>query len=130
MRGWRVGVDTGGTYTDLVAIRGAVEVSADRLYGNYCQDRIFAPLRMDDATFRLDRDMTSRIVHGHNVFGTSALARIDDVGEFLRATRAQFLITAPTTLDRNQLDPASLVVVTRKKRRSDTHAPVPVVAAR
>jgi hypothetical protein len=53
---------------------------------------------------------------------------VDQVGRFLRGTRSQFILTAPTTLDRAQLDPASLVVVLGKKRSGETFAPVPVVA--
>lgn len=62
-------------------------------------------------------------------FAHLSLDRIDDVGRFLRTTRAQFILTAPTTLDRSQFDPASLVVVTRKKRPHEMHAPVPIIAA-
>jgi ATPase subunit of ABC transporter with duplicated ATPase domains len=61
-------------------------------------------------------------------FAHLSIDRIDDVGRFLRASGAQFVITAPTTLDRAQLDPASLVIALRKKRPADAHAPVPMVA--
>lgn len=61
-------------------------------------------------------------------FAHLSIDRIDDVGRFLRASGAQFVITAPTTLDRAQLDPASLVIALRKKRAADVHAPVPMVA--
>lgn len=61
-------------------------------------------------------------------FAHLSIDRIDDVGRFLRASGAQFVITAPTTLDRAQLDPASLVIALRKKRAADAHAPVPLVA--
>ncbi len=61
-------------------------------------------------------------------FAHLSIDRIDDVGRFLRASGAQFVITAPTTLDRAQLDPASLVIALRKKRPDDPHAPVPMVA--
>ncbi len=61
-------------------------------------------------------------------FAHLSIDRIDDVGRFLRASGAQFIITAPTTLDRAQLDPASLVVMLRKKRADQPHAPVPVIA--
>ena len=44
-------------------------------------------------------------------FAHLSLDRVDDVGKFLRRSGAQFLITVPTTLDRGQLDPASLVVI-------------------
>jgi DNA repair exonuclease SbcCD ATPase subunit len=61
-------------------------------------------------------------------FAHLSLDRVDDVGRFLRSTRSQFLLTAPTTLDRAQLDPASMVIVMRKKRPGEEHAPVPLVA--
>jgi hypothetical protein len=61
-------------------------------------------------------------------FAHLSIDRIDDVGRFLRGTRAQFILTAPTTLDRAQLDPASLLIVLQKKRPNDTYAPVPIVA--
>lgn len=61
-------------------------------------------------------------------FAHLSLDRVDQVGRFLRGTRSQFIVTAPTTLDRAQLDPASLVVVLQKKRSSEPFAPVPIVA--
>jgi hypothetical protein len=61
-------------------------------------------------------------------FAHLSLDRVDQVGRFLRASRSQFLLTAPTTLDRAQLDPASLVIVMQKKRPHEPHAPVPIVA--
>jgi DNA repair exonuclease SbcCD ATPase subunit len=61
-------------------------------------------------------------------FAHLSIDRIDDVGRFLRSSGAQFVITAPTTLDRAQLDPASLVITLRKKRPEAGQAPVPMVA--
>jgi DNA repair exonuclease SbcCD ATPase subunit len=61
-------------------------------------------------------------------FAHLSIDRIDDVGRFLRATRSQFILTAPTTLDRAQLDPASLLIVLQKKRPDEAFAPVPIVA--
>jgi len=61
-------------------------------------------------------------------FAHLSLDRVDDVGRFLRSARAQFLLTAPTTLDRAQLDPASIVIVLQKKRPEDPYAPDPLVA--
>lgn len=61
-------------------------------------------------------------------FAHLSIDRVDDVGRFLRSTRAQFILTAPTTLDRAQLDPASLVIVLSKKRPAEAYAPPPVVA--
>ncbi|HEY4573292.1 MAG TPA: hypothetical protein VIJ26_04995, partial [Thermoanaerobaculia bacterium] len=61
-------------------------------------------------------------------FAPLSLDRVDQVGRFLRASRSQFLLTAPTTLDRAQLDPAAMVIVLQKKRPHEPHAPVPIVA--
>jgi chromosome segregation ATPase len=61
-------------------------------------------------------------------FAHLSLDRVDQVGRFLRASRSQFLLTAPTTLDRAQLDPAAMVIVLQKKRPGEPHAPVPIVA--
>ena len=61
-------------------------------------------------------------------FAHLSLDRVDDVGKFLRRSGAQFLITVPTTLDRGQLDPASLVVILRKKIAAEAFAPLPLVA--
>jgi ATPase subunit of ABC transporter with duplicated ATPase domains len=61
-------------------------------------------------------------------FAHLSLDRVDDVGHFLRNARAQFILTAPTTLDRAQLDPASLVIVLHKKRPQEPFAPPPQVA--
>ncbi len=61
-------------------------------------------------------------------FAHLSIDRVDDVGRFLKSARAQFLITAPTTLDRAQLDPASMVVVLSKKRPDAAYAPPPIVA--
>ncbi len=61
-------------------------------------------------------------------FAHLSLDRVDQVGRFLRAARSQFILTAPTTLDRAQLDPAALVIVLQKKKPDHPHAPVPIVA--
>lgn len=61
-------------------------------------------------------------------FAHLSLDRVGQVGRILRASRSQFILTAPTTLDRAQLDPASLVIVLQKKRPDEPHAPVPIVA--
>lgn len=57
-----------------------------------------------------------------------SMDRVDHVGRFLRATKAQFIITAPTTPNRAQLDPAAIVIAMRKKRKEDKFAPPPMVA--
>jgi hypothetical protein len=61
-------------------------------------------------------------------FAHLSLDRIDEVGKFLRGAGSQFLITVPTTLDRGQLDPASLLVVLSKKDAGETFAPRPIIA--
>jgi len=60
-------------------------------------------------------------------FAHLSLDRVDDVGQFLKRSGAQFLITVPTTLDRGQLDPASLLIVLTKKSPRETFAPRPLV---
>lgn len=51
------------------------------------------------------------------------VANIDRVGTFLRATRAQYLITTPVTHNANVFEPAQLTLVTRKKKPGDDWAP-------
>ena len=51
------------------------------------------------------------------------VANIDRVGSFLRATRAQYLITTPVTHNANVFEPAQLTLVTRKKPPADSWAP-------
>ena len=60
-------------------------------------------------------------------FAHLSLDRIDHVGRFLRSTRSQFIITAPTTLDRAQFDPATVAIVLQKKRADERYAPTPIV---
>lgn len=60
-------------------------------------------------------------------FAHLSLDRIDHVGRFLRSTRSQFIITAPTTLDRAQFDAAGVAIVLQKKRADDRYAPTPIV---
>ena len=51
------------------------------------------------------------------------VANIDRVGSFLRATRAQYLITTPVTHNANVFAPAQLTLVTRKKPPGSAWAP-------
>ncbi|MDP5240633.1 ATP-binding protein [Uliginosibacterium sp. 31-16] len=51
------------------------------------------------------------------------VANIDRVGAFLRATRAQYLITTPVTHNANVFQPAQLTLITRKKKPADSWAP-------
>lgn len=60
-------------------------------------------------------------------FAHLSLDRVDEVGRFLRGSGSQFLITVRTTLDRGQLDPASLLVVLGKKAPANAFAPRPIV---
>ena len=48
---------------------------------------------------------------------------IDRVASFLRATRAQYLITTPITHNVNVYDPTMLTLVTFKKRPNEQWAP-------
>ncbi|THF67083.1 chromosome segregation protein SMC [Pseudothauera nasutitermitis] len=58
------------------------------------------------------------------------VANIDRVGTFLRATRAQYLITTPVTHNANVFAPAQLTLVTRKKKPGDDWAPTIGILAR
>lgn len=58
------------------------------------------------------------------------VANIDRVGTFLRATRAQYLITTPVTHNANIFAPSQLTLVTRKKKPGDDWAPTIGVLAR
>jgi chromosome segregation ATPase len=58
------------------------------------------------------------------------VANIDRVGTFLRATRAQYLITTPVTHNANVFEPSQLTLVTRKKKPGDDWAPTIGVLAR
>lgn len=58
------------------------------------------------------------------------VANIDRVGSFLRATRAQYLITTPVTHNANVFAPAQLTLVTRKKKPGEDWAPTIGVLAR
>lgn len=51
------------------------------------------------------------------------VANIDRVGTFLRATRAQYLITTPVTHNANVYSPSQLTLVTRKKPPKEEWAP-------
>ena len=53
----------------------------------------------------------------------------DKVGQFLKATRAQYLITTPNTHNINVFSPAELTLVTRKKQPDQSWAQ-PIAMAR
>jgi chromosome segregation ATPase len=61
-------------------------------------------------------------------FAHLSLDRVDHVGRFLRSTRSQFIITAPTTLERAQFESSALLIVLQKKRGAEPYAPAPMVA--
>jgi chromosome segregation protein len=50
---------------------------------------------------------------------------IDRVAQFLEATRAQYIITSPNTHNINIYRPASLSIVTHKKRPGESFAAIP-----
>ncbi len=60
-------------------------------------------------------------------FAHLSLDRVEQVGQFMHSTASQFLITAPTTIDRGQLDPAAQLVVLRKKVHGEEFAPPPII---
>jgi len=51
------------------------------------------------------------------------IVNIERVSGFLKATRAQYLLTTPVTHNVNTYDPATLTLVTFKKRPGETWAP-------
>ncbi|MBI3903226.1 MAG: AAA family ATPase [Nitrosomonadales bacterium] len=51
------------------------------------------------------------------------IVNIERVASFLKATRAQYLLTTPVTHNVNVYDPSMLTLVTSKKRSSETWAP-------
>lgn len=57
------------------------------------------------------------------------IANIDRVGAFLKATRAQYLITTPNTHNINIFEPSDLTLATRKKQPGENWAP-PITQAR
>ena len=63
-------------------------------------------------------------------FAHLSVERIDEVARFLTVTRAQFLITTPTTHNLLVYNPAGLTLNLRKKGPSERHAPVPTFLRR
>jgi len=101
-----------------------------------------APLPMGDSSFSGGQQVVAGLIllmamaetEGRGFFlldepfAHLSIDRVDQVGRFLSASRSQFIITAPTTLDRGQLNPASMVIVLQKKRKEAPFAPPPLVA--
>lgn len=63
-------------------------------------------------------------------FAHLSVERIDEVARFLGVTRAQFIITTPTTHNLLVYNPARLTLNLRKKPAADRHAPVPTFLRR
>ena len=63
-------------------------------------------------------------------FAHLSVERIDEVARFLTVTRAQFLITTPTTHNLLVYNPAGLTLNLRKKAAAERHAPVPTFLRR
>ena len=66
----------------------------------------------------------------HGWVTESVAERIDDVARFLGVTRAQFIITTPTTHNLLVYNPARLTLNLRKKAANERHAPVPTFLRR
>lgn len=60
-------------------------------------------------------------------FAHLSVERIDEVGDFLKASKAQFILTTPTTHNHNVFNPAKLTITLFKKPHHETLAPPPVV---
>lgn len=63
-------------------------------------------------------------------FAHLSVERIDEVARFLGVTRAQFIITTPTTHNLLVYNPARLTLNLRKKPAGERHAPVPTFLRR
>ena len=63
-------------------------------------------------------------------FAHLSVERIDDVTRFLNITRAQFLLTTPTTHNLMVYNPAQLTLNLRKKAAEIDFAPVPTFIRR
>jgi DNA repair exonuclease SbcCD ATPase subunit len=60
-------------------------------------------------------------------FAHLSVERIDEVGDFLKASKAQFILTTPTTHNHNVFNPARLTITLFKKPHHENLAPPPVV---
>ncbi len=63
-------------------------------------------------------------------FAHLSVERIDEVARFLEVTRAQFIITTPTTHNLLVYNPARLTLNLRKKAQNERYAPVPTFLRR
>jgi hypothetical protein len=71
----------------------------------------------------MDESQPGGFVFIDEPFAHLDIFNIDRVGSFLKATRAQYLITTPITHNVNVYDPAELTLVTYKKRPGEPWAP-------
>lgn len=71
----------------------------------------------------MDESQSGGFVFIDEPFAHLDIFNIDRVGSFLKATRAQYLITTPITHNVNVYDPAELTLVTYKKRPGEPWAP-------
>lgn len=78
----------------------------------------------------MDEDQSSGFVFIDEPFAHLDIFNIDRVSAFLKATRAQYLITSPITHNVNVYDPSQLTLVTHKKRPGDAWAPPVAVITR
>jgi chromosome segregation ATPase len=60
-------------------------------------------------------------------FAHLSVERIDEVGDFLKNSRAQFILTTPTTHNHNVFNPAKLTITLFKKPHNEQLAPPPVI---
>jgi chromosome segregation ATPase len=60
-------------------------------------------------------------------FAHLSVERIDEVGDFLKNSRAQFILTTPTTHNHNVFNPAKLTITLFKKPHNEPQAPPPVI---
>lgn len=77
----------------------------------------------------MDETNPSGFVFIDEPFAHLDIANIDRVGAFLKATEAQYLITAPNTHNMNIFEPSGLTLATRKKQPGQSWAP-PITQAR
>ena len=73
----------------------------------------------------MDERMEGGFVFIDEPFAHLDVLNIDRVAQFLEATRAQYIITSPNTHNVNIYRPASLAIVTQKKRPGERFASIP-----
>lgn len=73
----------------------------------------------------MDERMEGGFVFIDEPFAHLDVLNIDRVAQFLEATRAQYIITSPNTHNVNIYRPASMAIVTQKKRAGEPFAAIP-----